>query len=89
MGKIMKTQFNIAPWEDMNGTVYQEKRTTMWDSFLECIMGQLFHLFRHDSGEALKYYITNTLKKPMRVPIRYFFIKVEQLNSYLGTLHCI
>jgi hypothetical protein len=36
----------------------------------------MFHLqqvFRHDAGKALKYYITNTLKKPNRISIRQFF----------------
>lgn len=46
-------------------------------------------MFRHDAGETLKYYITNTLKKPNRVPIRQFFVRVEQLNSYLETLPCL
>ena len=42
-----------------------------------------------DAGEALKYYITNTLKKPNMVSIRQFFVRVEQLNSYLETLPCL
>ncbi len=46
-------------------------------------------MFRFDAGEALKYYITNTLKKPNRVSIRQFFVQVEQLNSYLETLPCL
>ena len=46
-------------------------------------------VFRFDAGEALKYYITNTLKKPNRVSIHQFFVQVEQLNSYLETLPCL
>ena len=37
-------------------------------------------------AEAMKFYITNTLKKPNRVPIWRFFVQVEQLNSYLKKL---
>ncbi len=51
-----------------------------------------FHLqtvFCFDAGEALKYYIMNTLKKLNRVSIRQFFVQVEQLNSYLKTLPCL
>jgi len=40
-------------------------------------------------GEALKYYITNTLRKPNQLPIRQFVVQVEQLNSYLKTLQCL
>jgi hypothetical protein len=36
--------------------------------------------------QAVKFYITNTLKKPNRVPIRQFFVRVEQLNCYLESL---
>ena len=46
-------------------------------------------MFHFDAGEALKYYITNTLKKPNRVSICQFFVRVEQLNSYLETLPCL
>ena len=51
-----------------------------------------FHLqqvFRHDAGKALKYYITNMLRKPNRILIRQFLVRVEQLNSYLETLPCL
>ena len=34
----------------------------------------------------MKFHITNTLKKPNRVPIWQFFVRVEQLSSYLENL---
>ncbi len=43
----------------------------------------IFHLqsvFHPNAAEAVKFYITNTLKKPNRVPIWQFFVRVEQLN---------
>ncbi len=46
-------------------------------------------MFHFDASEALKYYIMNTLKKPNRVSICQFFVRVEQLNSYLKTLPCL
>eukprot|EP00804_Cyclotella_cryptica_P007456 CCRYP_002652-RA/>CCRYP_002652-RA protein AED:0.46 eAED:1.00 QI:0/-1/0/1/-1/1/1/0/155 len=52
-------------------------------------MFHLLQVFRHDAGEALKYYIINTLKKPNRVSIHQFFVRVEQLDSYLETLPCL
>jgi len=56
---------------------------------MECITIHLQQVFRHDTGEALKYYITNTLRKPHRIPIQQFLVQVEQLNSYLETLPCL
>ena len=46
-------------------------------------------MFRHDAGKALKYYITNTLRKPNLIPICQFLVCVEQLNSYLEMLPCL
>ena len=55
--KIIKVQVKVALWEDLKRAVHQEKRTTRWDSFLECIMLHLLQMFRHDTGEAVKYYL--------------------------------
>jgi hypothetical protein len=56
---------------------------------MECITFHLQQVFRHDAGEALKYYITNTLRKPNRILIHQFLVRVEQLNSYLEMLPCL
>eukprot|EP00804_Cyclotella_cryptica_P017240 CCRYP_013145-RA/>CCRYP_013145-RA protein AED:0.36 eAED:1.00 QI:0/0/0/1/1/1/2/0/310 len=87
--KIINAQVTRATWEDIKGVPHTETPTKTWDSFHECVMFHLLQEFRHDAGEALKYYITNTLKKPNRVSIRQFFVQVEQLNSYLETLPCL
>eukprot|EP00804_Cyclotella_cryptica_P022170 CCRYP_011629-RA/>CCRYP_011629-RA protein AED:0.39 eAED:0.94 QI:0/0/0/1/1/1/2/0/386 len=87
--KIIKAQVTKAPWEDIKGVPHMETPTKTWNLFHECITFHLLQVFRHDAGEALKYYITNTLKKPNRVSIHQFFVRVEQLNSYLKTLPCL
>ncbi len=46
-------------------------------------------MFHFDVGEALQYYIMNTLKKPNRVLIHQCFVQVELLNSYFETLPCL
>ena len=89
MGNIIKAQVTSSPWADVKGVTHLETPTKTWDSFNECITFHLLRVFGHDVGEALKYYITNTLKKPHRVLIRQFFVQVEQLNSYLETLPCL
>eukprot|EP00804_Cyclotella_cryptica_P020187 CCRYP_010891-RA/>CCRYP_010891-RA protein AED:0.41 eAED:1.00 QI:0/0/0/1/0/0/4/0/316 len=68
--KIIKAQVTHAPWEDIKGVPHTETPTKTWDSFHECVMFHLLQVFRHDVGEAFKYYITNTLKKPNRVSIQ-------------------
>ena len=74
-----------SPWEDVKGVTHLETPTKTWDSFNECGTFHLLQVFRHDAGKALKYYIMNTLKKPNRVSIHQFFVRLEQLNSYLET----
>eukprot|EP00804_Cyclotella_cryptica_P007669 CCRYP_015243-RA/>CCRYP_015243-RA protein AED:0.40 eAED:1.00 QI:0/0/0/1/1/1/3/0/351 len=87
--KIIKAQVTKAPWEDIKGVPHTETPMKTWNSYHECVTFHLLQVFHHDAGEALKYYITNTLKKPNQVSIRQFFVRVEQLNSYLETLPCL
>ena len=71
--KIVQAQMTKCPWEDIYGVTHVETPTKTWDSFVECVTFHLQQVFRHDTGEALKYYITNTLRKPNRIPIRQLF----------------
>jgi hypothetical protein len=56
---------------------------------MKCVTFHLQQVFRHEMGEALKYYIINLLKKPYWIPIHQFLVQVEQLNCYLKTLPCL
>ena len=67
--KIMKVQTDTIPREDLRGEVHEEKAEKTWTSFLECITFHLQSVFCPDASEAVKFYITNTLKKPNRIPI--------------------
>jgi hypothetical protein len=60
--KIIKAQTEIAPQEDLKGEVHDEKGSKTWESFLHCVTFHLLTMFQHNSGEAVKYYITNTCK---------------------------
>ena len=84
--KILKAQVTQAPWEDIVRIPHTKTPTKSWDSFLECVKFHLQTMFCFDAGEALKYYITNTLKKPNWVSIHQIFVRVEQLISYHETL---
>jgi hypothetical protein len=87
--KITKAQMTTSPLEDIYGVTHDETPVKTWDSFMECVMFHLQQVFKNEAGETLKYYITNTLRKPNRVPIRQFLVRVEQLNSYLDNLPCL
>eukprot|EP00804_Cyclotella_cryptica_P011700 CCRYP_020713-RA/>CCRYP_020713-RA protein AED:0.12 eAED:0.73 QI:0/0/0/1/0/0/2/0/369 len=76
--KIIKAQVTKAPWEDIKGVPHMETPTKTWNSFHECVTFHLLQVFRHDAGKALKYYITNTLKKAQ-----------PGFDPYLETLPCL
>ena len=62
--KIINSQVMQAPWEDVFRISLTETPTKKWSSFHECVRFHLQTIFYIDAKEALKYYITNMLKKP-------------------------
>jgi hypothetical protein len=86
---IVQAKTTKCPWEDIYGVNHDETPTKTWDSCMECVTFHLQQVFRHDTGKALKYYISNTLRKPNRIPICQILVCIEQLNSYLKTLPCL
>ncbi len=82
----MKVQTDTNPGDDLHGEVHEEKAEKTWTSFLECITFHLQSEFHPNAAEAVKFYITNTLKKPNRFSIQQFFVQVELLNSNLENL---
>jgi hypothetical protein len=56
----------------------------------EVIMFHLLTMLHNDATETRStFYISNTFKKPNRVPIWQFVYRIQQLNSYLDILPCI
>jgi hypothetical protein len=87
--KILAEQIDCSPWKDLRGNVHNTPRSKTWDSFTECVTFHLLTVFCNDAAEAQRYYISNGLKKPNRVPIRKLVQCVQQLNDYLELLPCL
>ena len=87
--KIVQSQVGCAPWTDLQGKEHERARAKTRYSFEDCVTMHLLHRFPNDAAETQRYYISNVLKKPQRVPVRPFFQRVEQLNSYLSRLLCL
>ena len=81
--KIVISQVNTAPWTDVRGKEQPGVCTRSFMSFMDCVMLHLQKVFANGAAEQEHYYISNALKKPQHVPVRYFFQQLEQLNSYL------
>jgi hypothetical protein len=86
---IVGEQINCEPWVDVYGKEHPEKRPASWTSFLECIQLHLQTVFRTDAAEQERFYISNGLKKPNKVPIRDFVQRIQRLNGYLDLLPCL
>ncbi len=56
---------------------------------MECVAFLLLTVFCNVATKAQRYYISNGLKKPNRVPFRQFVQCVQQLNDYLELLPCL
>ena len=87
--KILGEQIDVTPWVDLYGVEHASKRHRSWKSFMECVTFHLLSVFRSDAAETQRFYISNGLKKPNRVPIRQFVQRVQQLNGYLHLLPCL
>ncbi len=87
--KIVQSQVDCIPWTDLQGKEHRRARTKSRRSFEDCVTMHLLSRFPNDAAETQRYYISNVLKKPQRVPVRAFFQRVEQLNSYLLRLPCL
>jgi hypothetical protein len=86
--KIVSSQVGTAPWTGLQGNEHEKEPEKSMESFQDCITFHLLDMFPSDAAEEQHFYISNLLKKPQRVSVRYFFQQVEQLISYLSHLPC-
>ena len=87
--KIVFSQLGTAPWTDLQGNKHEKEHGKDMQSFQDCITFHLLDMFHGNAAKQQCFYISNVLKKPQRVPVRYFFQQIEQLNGYLLHLPCI
>jgi hypothetical protein len=79
--KIVVSQCDTYPWTDLWGNEHGRLRKKSCDSFDDCMSFHLLNVFQTDAVERQRFYICNVLKKPQRVPVRYFFQRVEPLQQ--------
>jgi hypothetical protein len=86
--KILSKQTESDPYVNLQGDTLQAPRGMSHQVFLDCVMFHLLTAFPINAAEQEKYYITNVLKKPQRIPVRQFVRRVEQLNAYIAQMPC-
>ena len=70
--KIVREQTESAPYTDVRGVEHAKKAGKTPDSFQECIRFHLQSVFKYDSGEHLRTYLSFVVGKPARVKVRQF-----------------
>jgi hypothetical protein len=86
--KIVQKQTEADPFKDLQGMSRKGPRGLLRESFGKCVMFHLLTVFPNNAAEQEKYYLSNVLKKPQRVGIRWFVQLVKQLNAYVVQLPC-
>ena len=71
--KIVSSQVGTAPWTDLQGNEHKKEREKSMESFQDCITFHLLDMFPSNAAKEQHFYISNMLKKPQRVLVRYFF----------------
>jgi len=84
--KIVEQKVEVSDWTDLRGRKRSAMQGKTYKHFLTCTVFHLLTIFDEDAAERQQLYISNTLKKPQRVTVRAFFVRVEQLNSYIKYL---
>ena len=72
----------LSPVKYLQGNEHTKERRESMESFQDCITFHLLYMFPGNAAKQQRFYISNVLKKPQRVPVRYFFQRFEQLNGY-------
>jgi hypothetical protein len=71
--KIVSSQVRAAPWTDLQGNEHEKEHGKSMESFRDCITFHLLDMFPSNAAKQQCFYISNVLKKPQQVPVRYFF----------------
>ncbi len=74
---IVSEQTESDPYVNLQDDMLQGQRGMSRQLFCDCVMFHLLTAFPINAAEQEKYYITNVLKKPQRIPVRQFVRRVE------------
>ncbi len=89
--KIVSSQVGAALWTNLKGKEHKNECEKSMESFQDCIAFHLLNMFPSDAAKQQCYYISNMLKKPQQVPVRYFFLfpmsRTAQWLPLIPTLH--
>jgi hypothetical protein len=84
--RIVNKMYTKNPWIGVNGKSNKGIRVKSWISFMDCIELQKLTIFPADAAEKQRYYMQQMIKKPQRVTVCQFILRMGVLNDYLAYL---
>jgi hypothetical protein len=73
-------------WAGVNGVVTKGQRPRSWVAFKDCVELHKLTVFPYDAAERQKYYMQQSVRKPIPVTIRQYMTRMGILNDYLKHL---
>ena len=87
--KIVKEMFDRDTWVGVNGKTHDGPRMRTWKSLTDCIELHKLTVLPADAAEKQRFYVQQVVRKPQRVMIRQYMLRMGVLNDYIVHLPSI
>ncbi len=86
LDRIVNEMHTKKPWIGVNGKSNKGICMKSWILLMDCIELHKLPIFPADAGEKQRYYMQQLIKKPQRVTVRQFVLRMRVLHDYLAYL---
>jgi len=87
--KIVKEMFDRDTWVGVNGKTHKGPRVWTWKSLTDCIELHKLTVLPADAAEKQCFYLQQAVRKPQRITIRQYMLRMGVLNDYIAYLPSI
>jgi len=85
----VKETFDRDTWVGVNGKTHDGPRVRTWKSLTDCIELHKLTVLPADAAEKQRFYVQQVVRKPQRVTIRQYMLRMGVLNDYIAHLPSI
>ena len=97
LGPVLRAEWNdivnercfTTGWLLLNGTPSTHERGQSWITLADCKRLHLFRVCDEDTVEHNINYMNVTLRNPPRLPIKYFYKRVKEMDDLAPSLPCL
>jgi len=84
--RIDREMHECDSWTGVNGVVTEGRRPRSYTAFKDCVELHKLTVFTYDAAERQRYYMQQSVRKPVRATIRQYVTRMGVLNDYLKHL---